>query len=95
MNGIFLAASCLGALVTIAMAEPKMQELRHQEQLPQEQSGLSQPMHVAQLTTAKLPPVSADIPKGSGSMTTRTTIDVDSSTGEQTVTEERVIAFQD
>ena len=93
MNGIFLAASCLGALVTIAMAEPKMQELKQQEQVQQDQGRLLQPIHTAQLTIGKLPQVST--PKGTGSMTTSTVVEVDPATGAQTVTEERVIAFQD
>jgi hypothetical protein len=95
MNGIFLAASSLGALVTIAMSEPKMQELKQQAQVQSEQSFLFRPPQTAHLTIGSLPPASSDVAKGAGSMTTRTIVDEDPSTGSQTVTEERVIAFQD
>jgi hypothetical protein len=95
MNGIFLAASCLGALVTISMAEPKMQELKQRDQQPQEQSQVVQPVQTAELTTQKLAPVSPRLNKGEGSMTTTTIVEADPRTGEDTVTEERVIAFQD
>ena len=95
MNGIFLAASCLGALVTISMAEPKMQDMKQQDQLQQEQFEIAQPIQTAELTSQKLAPVSATLAKGTGSMTTTTVVDTDPTTGEETVTEERVIAFQD
>jgi hypothetical protein len=95
MNGIFLAASCLGALVTISMAEPKMQELKQQEQLQQEQSSLVQPIQTAELTTQKLAPASSDLAKGTGSMTTTTVVEADPRTGEETASEEQIIAFHD